>query len=59
MNLATVIAIAVLVLVVSLALWYIIREKKRGVKCVGCPYAGSCTKHGEPHTAAQHCGKQQ
>lgn len=57
MNLATVIAIVVLLLVVSLALRYIIREKKRGVKCVGCPNAGSCTKYGETHTAAQNCGK--
>ena len=36
------IVIAIVVLIVGLALAYIIREKKRGVKCVGCPYARTC-----------------
>ena len=57
MNLATILAVVVLVAVISLAGLYIYREKKRGVKCVGCPYAGSCEKHGAPHKTAQTCGK--
>lgn len=37
---------AVILLVVAAivggAVFYIRREKKRGVKCVGCPYAKTC-----------------
>ena len=55
MNLATIVAALAVVIIVSLAVRYIIKEKKRGVKCIGCPYAGSCTKH-EAHGAAGGCG---
>ncbi len=59
MNLATVIAVIVLAAVIFLAGRYIYREKKRGVKCVGCPYADSCEKHGAPVSTkpAHSCGK--
>ena len=59
MNLATIIAVIVLVAVVFLAGRYIYREKKRGVKCVGCPYAGSCEKHSASVSTkpAHNCGK--
>ena len=36
------IVIAIVVVIVGLALAYIIREKKRGVKCVGCPHGKTC-----------------
>lgn len=52
MNLATFISIVVLVLVVSLAIRYIIREKKRGTVCIGCPNAGSCQKYGKKHSTS-------
>ncbi len=55
MNPATVIAIVALVIIVSLAIRYIVREKKRGVKCVGCPFADSCEKYGGPKNQAHHC----
>ena len=57
MNPATVLAIVVLAGIVFLAGRYIVREKKRGVKCIGCPYADSCQKHGGANRAASHCGK--
>ncbi len=57
MNLATVLAIVVLLGIVFLAARYIVREKKRGVKCIGCPYADSCQKHSGAKGAAQGCGK--
>ena len=44
MNLATVIAVIALVLVVFFAVRYLVKEKKKGNVCIGCPYAGSCTK---------------
>ena len=34
----------VLVAIIALAAWYVIRAKKRGQKCIGCPSAGSCGK---------------
>ena len=37
-----VIVIALIVLIIGGAVWYIIREKKKGKKCIGCPYASSC-----------------
>ena len=43
------IAIAAIVLIVGAAVFYIVRAKRRGEKCVGCPYAkqcgGNCAKH--------------
>lgn len=42
----SIIVIAVVAVIVGLALLFIYREKKRGVKCVGCPYAGTCGKCG-------------
>jgi len=36
------IAIAAIVLIVGAAAFYIIRAKRRGEKCVGCPYAKQC-----------------
>ena len=35
---------AVLLLIVGAAIAYIIKQKKRGVKCIGCPNAGACNK---------------
>ena len=49
MNTATIAAILILVLIVSLAVHYIVREKRRGTKCIGCPFAGTCEKHGSVH----------
>ena len=42
MSIVDYIAIAVVVLTLSAAVFYIVRAKKRGEKCVGCPYAKQC-----------------
>ena len=34
----------VLLLLVGAAVAYIIKEKKKGTKCIGCPNAGTCGK---------------
>ena len=39
------IVIAIVAAIVGGALWYIRREKKKGKKCVGCPYASQCSGH--------------
>ena len=36
------IAIAAIALIVGAAVFYLIRAKKRGQKCVGCPYSKQC-----------------
>ena len=56
MNTATIIALLAVVLIVSLAVRYIVREKKKGTKCIGCPYAGSCTRYGSSHEDMKDCG---
>lgn len=39
------IAIGIIIaLIVGGAVFYIIKEKKKGNRCIGCPYADSCKK---------------
>ena len=38
------IIIAVLVIILGLAIGYIIKEKKRGTKCIGCPHSKECNQ---------------
>ena len=45
MNIITVMAVLALAAVIFFAVRYLVREKKRGSKCVGCPYAGECCKY--------------
>lgn len=41
---ANLIVIVVLLVIVGISVSYIIKEKKRGVMCIGCPHAGECAK---------------
>lgn len=38
------IIVAVILLIVGGAVAYIIKQKKKGAVCVGCPHAGECAK---------------
>lgn len=40
--LTEIIAVAAIVLIVGGAILYIIKTKKSGRKCIGCPYSSSC-----------------
>ena len=42
---ATIIAVIALAAVIFFAVRYIVKEKKKGNKCVGCPYVGECCKY--------------
>lgn len=42
MDSGAIIAIALVVLIIGGALAYIIKSKKSGKKCIGCPYSASC-----------------
>jgi len=37
--------IVILAVIAAGILWYLIRRKKRGDKCIGCPYAKQCSGH--------------
>lgn len=38
------IVIGVIVLIIGLAAWYVIRSKKSGKKCIGCPDSCACDR---------------
>lgn len=42
MNIADVILTIILVVIAGAAIRYIYKAKKRGTKCIGCPYSGEC-----------------
>ncbi len=46
MDLGEIIAIAAILLIIGGALAYIIKAKKSGKKCIGCPESGSCHAKG-------------
>lgn len=48
------ILIAVLIIIVGVAIAYIIRAKRRGVACIGCPNAGACSQ--QRQNTAAGCG---
>ena len=50
---ANIIVGLVLVLIVAAAIVYIVKEKKKGTKCIGCPAAGCCS--GKNH-GSSGCG---
>lgn len=40
------IIIAVVVIIIGLAAFYVYKAKKSGKKCIGCPSGGCCSKNG-------------
>ena len=37
------VALLIIAVITALIIRYLIREKKQGAVCVGCPYAGICS----------------
>lgn len=56
MNGSTLIAVLIVAAVVFLAVRYIIIQKKKGVRCIGCPNAGTCCKSSNCHNCNGGCG---
>jgi len=51
------IIVAVLVLAIGAAVVYIIKEKKKGAKCIGCPSACTCSaKNAAKQGSCSGCG---
>lgn len=42
-----IIIIVILAVVLGLAAFYIYKQKKKGSKCIGCPYGCSCSSKNE------------
>lgn len=40
-----IIIIVVIVLIIGFSILYLIKQKKKGRKCIGCPYSDSCSKN--------------
>ena len=45
----------VLVVLVGAAIAYIVKEKKKGTVCIGCPAAGTCGAKKRPGSAGCSC----
>jgi FtsZ-interacting cell division protein ZipA len=44
-----IIIVVILAAIVGGILWYLWREKKRGRKCIGCPYSKECASKKRNH----------
>ena len=40
-----IIVIAIILIIITLSIFYIIKSKKSGKKCIGCPYSSSCANN--------------
>jgi len=54
--LADIIAVAVIVIIVGAAIAYIIKAKKSGKKCIGCPDSCSCSSKNKNDQGCCGCG---
>ena len=46
------IILAVLVIILGAAIFYIVKEKKKGTVCIGCPNAGTCAGKCDSNTGS-------
>lgn len=51
MIIKDIIIIAILLIVFALAIGYIVKAKKSGIKCIGCPHAKECCMKGKTSCA--------
>lgn len=51
-----IIIIAILVVIVGLAAFYIYKAKKSGKKCIGCPDSGTCGSNKNGGSCGCGCG---
>lgn len=46
---------AIVLIIIGAAVAYIVKEKKRGVKCIGCPAGASCAGKCSSQTGCSGC----
>lgn len=51
-NAVNILILVIIAAILAAVIAYIVRAKKQGAKCIGCPYAKSCGKCG-----SGGCGK--
>ncbi len=52
-----ILVIFLLLLIAGGIIFYLYRQKKRGVRCVGCPYAHECAKKSETSPGSCSCSR--
>ena len=52
-----VIVVFILVAIAGGIVWYLIRAKKKGETCIGCPYAKQCTSKCSGGCSGNSCSK--
>lgn len=52
MNMIDIIIVAVILGLVGMAIAHIRKEKKKGVRCIGCPAAGVCSRKCKNNTGS-------
>ena len=52
-----IIAIVIIVLIVGLAGLYVFKKKKKGSRCIGCPYGDECCSKNEEGCFCSHADK--
>ncbi len=50
------IIVAILAVIVGAALAYVIKAKKRGAKCIGCPDSKTCASKSTESDCSGNCG---
>lgn len=50
------VVILILLMVIGAALTYVIKSKKAGVKCIGCPSGATCPHSGKNGSCQGGCG---
>ncbi|MBE6601800.1 MAG: FeoB-associated Cys-rich membrane protein [Ruminococcaceae bacterium] len=53
------IVIAVITLIIGGAVAYIVKAKKSGKKCIGCPDSSSCCQKNACHCCSSQCNEKQ
>ena len=59
MTFLDVLPILIIALIVGGAIFYIVREKMRGKKCIGCPYCDSCSYKNKGGSCASYNGEKE
>lgn len=45
----------IILLIVGGAVWYVVKAKKTGAKCIGCPAGSHCPSKGKTPEKEHHC----
>lgn len=40
-----IVVLLIIAVIVGLSIWKVVSEKRKGVKCIGCPHSKSCSSN--------------